>query len=81
MAKSKIERMIEDQGYPDDVAHAVMDHAVQLGTVEDIERGVKSLPHPEDAQRWFDDRIAEEDRKRGEELRKKASAGSVPAAS
>lgn len=80
MAKSKIERMIEDQGYPDDVAHAVLDHAVQLGTVEDIEAGRKVLPHTEDAQRWFNGRVAEEDRRRGEELRKKESARSAPTA-
>lgn len=80
MAKRKIERMIEDQDYPEDVARAVLSHAVTNRTVEDIEKGIKVLPHPEDAQRWYEASVAEEDRKRGEALRLKESFRTSPPA-
>lgn len=69
----KLERMIAETYDDPAVAQTVLDHAKELGTVEDIEKGLKVLPHPEDAKRFHETRQAELDRKRGEELRRQQS--------
>lgn len=66
----KIAKMAAELYEDPDLANAVVDHAVELGTVDDIEAGRKVLPHPEDAERWHEARQAEIDRRKGEELRR-----------
>ena len=77
----KIERMIAETYDDPAVAQTVLDHAIELGTVAEIEAGTKVLPHPEDAKRFHESRQAELDRKRGEELRRKQAQSDATATS
>ena len=70
MAAKKIDRMIDETYDDDEVKRAVADDVRENGTAERIERGELVLPHPDDARRWLDSKNAEEDRRRGEELRR-----------
>ena len=50
--KHKLQDMVDAAGYDDEVAKAVLDHAVSLGNARKIESGELVLPSPQDAWHW-----------------------------
>lgn len=54
MVQKTLQDMVEAMDYPPDVAKAVLDHIDELGTADAIVAGERTLPHPQDAQRWYE---------------------------
>ena len=54
MAQKTIQDMVEAMDYPPEVAKAVLDHIGELGTEEAIISGERTLPHKQDATRWYE---------------------------